>query len=173
MTNLRLSRSQTEKAIAAFINAQKATGPNPDVNVNVRMGTIDMANGGAFLLKDLAEIPLPSIAVAAPRSERHPMGYSVVTLHIIVLGSIDGSDDTKDRLDEHTNLVGWAARIFSEENREFVKTQVNPGGAGRVVPEFTMFGMLLVDEVSTETDRAFIDDFTYTVHCEPVDDTTL
>lgn len=170
MTNLRLARGQLEKAIVAFIEKKREGTEYFELSIQARLGELDAQ--GKFKLANLDEVPLPSVAVAAPILERHPMGYAAGDVHIVVLGSQDGEDATN----KHEALVGWIASLFGEDQLATVVAAVSPPSSGtdeRKIKNFRMFGLLSRDESSQETDRAFIDDFVYLTHSQPTDDVSL
>ena len=181
MTNLRLSRSQLEKAIVAYIEKCLSQTRFHWVTVQARAGEVD--ENGRFKLTDLQELPLPCVAVAAPVGIRHPMGFTECELHVIVLGPMNKiEDDTKpeknviDPSNFHTELVGIVANVLGEEMLDQVRAAVNAPESGpdlRRVKDFRLFGYLPKDESSQETDTSFIDDFVYTAHSQPTDDTSL
>jgi hypothetical protein len=159
MSNLRLSRANLEKAIAAFLISRLAeaaadnTSPNlaniNSVPVHVRMGKLD--ENGTFELADIDDIPLPAVCVAVPRSERHPFGYSKCEMHVIVLGSVNKtkvadfpaignvtqtiSEEGEDVVynkpkEQHETIAGFIAECLAEQNHDTVLADLNPPEAG-------------------------------------------
>lgn len=164
MTPLRLSRSQCERAVAAYLDAAKAGTAHAEVPVNVRMGELDAE--GNFKLNNIEELPIPCIAVSAPRAEQHAMGYSIVELHVAVLGSINSETSAA-----HVERVGWVAeRLEQLANDPAPLNQPASGPDNRVVKDFRAFGIEVQDETGQEVEQAFVDDFAFRFHCQPTDD---
>lgn len=191
-TTLRLSRSQAEKAIAAYIKSQQAVEGQPALIANccveVRKGQLN--EDGTFTVPGLEDAPnMPIIAVACPMAKRHEMGlgYVVATVHIIVMGQVDPvpADPTSPVSEgnplnspktDHDQLCGWLAELFTDENNAAAVLALNAPDEGedtRVVKNFRCFGYIETDDISQETERHWIDDFSYEVHCQPTDDTSL
>lgn len=184
MNSIRLSRSRLEQAIAAYITLQKSLIADDDVAKGVvesipvltRKGEID--DDGKFKLEIMDDVPLPCYIISCPRAQtakNGSMGYPICELHIIIMGNIDPGDDNVDVKTLSEIVVGWVAQLFSEDNFDVVIAGLNAPDEGedtRVVKQFRIFGYVCEDETSQETDRHWIDDLSYTVHCQPTDDTT-
>lgn len=174
-TSLRKARANLEKGVAQYIMGKLVGTAYAAIPVNVRMGEID-GTTGAFTLAKLDELPLPMIAVACPRAERHSMGFPVCQLHVIVLGSIDGNTDADTPSQNHEDLAGFIGAMIGEENYPAIILALNPplvGPDNRVMKDLLVFGIIYGDELSQETDRSYLDDWTLTVHCQPTTDTSL
>jgi hypothetical protein len=169
-TPLRLTRSQTEKALCAFIKAKLPDAPSPapiTAPVFIRQGQVN--DEGSLILENPDDIPLPSIVVAVPSVRRHEMGYGVCEVHVVVCGGVDGTNAAS----KHDALAGYIMAILGEDNRGTVLTALNPPASGsdeRDVKEFRAFGYLLANEFSQETGRAWMDDLVFEFHCQPTDD---
>lgn len=177
-TTSRLAREQAEKAFAAYIIANKPSSPlaSPDVPVFVRKGKL--MGDGIFQLENVDEIPIPSIAVACPRTKPHDMGYPVCEVHVLCLTSVDEMNSATPPVAVGATVAaarfGYLANLFGEENYDTVKAAMNrptsPAADNRVVKNFTMFGFYQTEDMGQETDRHWIDHLVFEAHCQPTDD---
>lgn len=180
-TYLKKSRSQAEKAIAAYIEASKLLAqaeiqPLLAITpIHVRMGKLD-SETGLFVLDEVDDIPLPSICVAVPKAERFIMGYAICDVHIVVCGGIDATDwgnwSTLNPKDSHESISGFVAALFDEQRRSEILAALNkPDGEDiRTVKDFRAFGFKFVDDSSQESERQWMDDLVLEFHCQPTDD---
>jgi hypothetical protein len=166
-TSSRLAREQTEKAFAAYLNANRTATPLAGIPVQVRKGKL--LDNGTLELENLDEIPLPCVAVACPRSRPHDGGWPVCELHILSLNSVD-EDQAATKASAR---FGFIAELLSEDHDATVKAALNMPSAlpdNRVVKNYNVIGFYQTEDMGQETDRHWIDHLVFEVHCNPTDD---
>lgn len=187
-TILRKAKDKTEQAVAAFLAAKIQAETDPLVEflketpVHVRKSEFD--KDGQYVPPeegDTTEIPLPCIVVCCPKATPHEvMAYPVCEVRILIMGSVDPpeapeGEDPKDMKDLHEKTVGFIAALMDEEHHADNLAALNKPSVGddeRPVKDFRVFGYFHDDDNAVETDRMWIDDFTYLFHCVPTDDTS-